>query len=246
MSWGDSPADVATDETRPTIPGVGQDADESELDARQVTDAYGVALAVLLVSVLGLIAAGGLVGNVAVYAAVVLQMVALAVTLRVSGVRRAWLLAGAPVLLAVFFGAIVGVAMWGQTGDIVAQVAWLLLVLSTVVSIAKRLSGYRRINMRLILGLLCIYLLTGISFGLAYGIIATVNPAAFSAPMDGLSGALYLSFVTLTTVGFGDVVAVSPVARAFVVAQAILGQLYLVSVVSLAVGRLGASRAQRR
>ena len=246
MSWGDSAGDVAADETGAAIPDTKQDADEVEPDARLVTDAYGVALAVLLFSVLGLVAAGGLAGNAAVYAAVVLQMVALAVTLRVSGVRRAWLLAGAPILLAVFFGALVGVALWGQTGDVVAQVAWLLLVLSTVISIAKRLSGYRRINMRLILGLLCIYLLTGISFGLAYGLIATVNPAAFSAPMGGISGALYLSFITLTTVCYGDVVAVSPLARAFVVAQAILGQLYLVSVVSLAVGRLGTDRAKRR
>lgn len=212
-------------------------------DARKEVDAYGVALAVLLVSVLGLVGSGALIGNLTVYVAVVLQMVALAVTLRVSGVRRAWLMAGAPVLLVIFAGAIAGAAFWGRTGDIIAQSAWLALVLSTMVAIARRLRDYRRITMRMILGLLCIYLLTGIGFGLMYGIIVTVDPSAFSASLGGISGALYLSFITLTTVGFGDVVAVHPVARAFVVAQAILGQLYLVSVVSLAVGRLGSTRA---
>lgn len=224
---------------------LGLPRDEGDHDARIVTDAYGVALAVLLVSVFGLIVSGALIGNAAVYAAVALQMVALAVTLRVSGVQRAWLLAAAPVLLAVFVGAIVGAAYWGETGDIIAQLAWLVLVLSTVVAIVKRLSGYRRITMQMILGLLCVYLLTGITFGLVYGIIATLNPGAFSASTRGVSGTLYLSFVTLTTVGFGDLVAVSPLARAAVVAEAILGQLYLVSVVSLAVGRLGAQRQTR-
>lgn len=222
----------------------GQSSDEQEHDARRVTDAYGVALVVLLFSVLGLVASGALIGNAAVYAAVALQMVALAVTLRVSGVRRAWLMAAAPVLFVVFAGALVSAAFWGRTGDIIAQFAWLILVLSTVVAITKRLSSYRRITMQMILGLLCIYLLTGITFALGYGIISTLDPAAFSASMGGISGALYLSFITLTTVGFGDLVAVTPIARAAVVTEAILGQLYLVSVVSLAVGRLGAVRRQ--
>lgn len=57
-----------------------------------------------------------------------------------------------------------------------------------------------------------------------------LRPGAFSGPVrveDGARGWLYFSFVTLTTVGYGDVLPVHPVARSLAMLEAVTGPLYL-------------------
>jgi voltage-gated potassium channel Kch len=53
---------------------------------------------------------------------------------------------------------------------------------------------------------------------------------------------LYFSFVTLTTVGYGDLSPAGGLARAFAVTEMLVGQIYLVTIVSLIVSNLGAAR----
>ncbi|MDF1542180.1 MAG: potassium channel family protein [Anaerosomatales bacterium] len=120
-------------------------------------------------------------------------------------------------------------------------VLWLALTLATLVAIVRRLVTYRRVNLQLVLGLLTIHLLIGLSFGLGYLLVESRGIAAFAQGSQGLSGCLYFSYVTLSTLGYGDISPVSYVVRALSVAEATIGQIYLVSVVAFAVGRLGGS-----
>lgn len=53
---------------------------------------------------------------------------------------------------------------------------------------------------------------------------------------------LYFSFVTITTVGYGDLTAASNLGRSLAIAEALTGQIYLVTVVAAIVGGLGARR----
>jgi hypothetical protein len=79
------------------------------------------------------------------------------------------------------------------------------------------------------------YLLVGVFFGIVYWVLESTWPASFSvAGAGGLSraDAIYMSFVTLTTVGYGDVVPTSEVARGFVMVEAVAGQLYLAVMVA--------------
>ena len=66
---------------------------------------------------------------------------------------------------------------------------------------------------------------------------ATSKPAIYAALSSRVI--VFASFITMATVGYGDLTPVSDLARAMAVGEAIIGQLYLVSVVSMAVGRLG-------
>jgi Ion channel len=90
------------------------------------------------------------------------------------------------------------------------------------------------------------YLLLGILFAKTYALIHYLLPGALNVPATltqyyGETGEAfyYFSIVTLTTVGFGDVTAVAPLARSFVMAEALIGQLYpailIARLVSLAV-----------
>jgi hypothetical protein len=88
-----------------------------------------------------------------------------------------------------------------------------------------------------IFGALCVYLLLGLFFAALYGVIGAHGRQFFVTPAQPrIRDYQYFSFVTLATLGFGDLVPRSDLARTVTVVEAMLGQLYLVTVVALLVG----------
>lgn len=84
-------------------------------------------------------------------------------------------------------------------------------------------------------GAVAAYLLLGILWAHAYALVAHLRPGAFSgslSPADGPRAFLYFSFVTLTTVGYGDVLPVHPAARSLAILEAVTGPLYLAILVA--------------
>jgi hypothetical protein len=79
-------------------------------------------------------------------------------------------------------------------------------------------------------GAVAAYLMLGLTWAAAYNTIGILSPGAFAGPtMDlggGVSSFVYFSFVTLTTVGYGDVTPVHPIARSLATLEALTGQLY--------------------
>lgn len=118
-----------------------------------------------------------------------------------------------------------------------------LLVLLVVVLGQTLRSG--PITSHRIQGAVGAYVLLGVIWAYAYSLIAILRPGAFSGPVslaDGPRAWFYFSFVTLTTVGYGDVLPVHPTARSLAVLEAVTGPLYLAilisRLVSLAVTRV--------
>jgi hypothetical protein len=98
-------------------------------------------------------------------------------------------------------------------------------------------------------GAIAAYLLLGIAWAHAYALVALLRPGAFSGAVsvsDGPRAFFYFSFVTLTTVGYGDILPVHPAARSLAMLEAVTGTLYLAillaRLVSLAVAPQGLSR----
>jgi len=92
-------------------------------------------------------------------------------------------------------------------------------------------------------GALCVYLLIGLTWGSLFLAMETIWPGSFQmAPTPGAEAQeklplfMYYSFVTLTTVGYGDVLPLSPLARSFAVVEAVLGQIYLATLIARLVG----------
>jgi hypothetical protein len=96
-----------------------------------------------------------------------------------------------------------------------------------------------------VLGVLCIYLLFALFFAGVHQLLGAFIPnylngtGEFATPSD----LLYFSVITLATVGFGDITPAAEVARAVTVVEALVGQLYLVSVVAGVVGGWRAPQA---
>jgi len=92
----------------------------------------------------------------------------------------------------------------------------------------------------LIMGAACAYILLGMLWAFAYYLVESFHPDSFRAvekPVDDLWNFYYYSFVTLTSVGYGDIVAITKSARGLSIIEAIMGQLYLAIMVSWLVGQ---------
>ena len=97
------------------------------------------------------------------------------------------------------------------------------------------------VDLNRIVGALCLFLLLGVLWAILFGLVELFDPAAFSysarLPGDPLEHFLYYSFITLTTLGYGDITPVHPVARTLAYLEAVTGQLYLAVLIAGLVGR---------
>lgn len=102
----------------------------------------------------------------------------------------------------------------------------------------------RRVTANTIWAALCVYLFIGLLWSIAYVILMYMNPETFLAPEAfltagqrlGFSEFIYYSFVTLTTLGYGDITPVSESARALSSLEAVIGQMYMTVLVARLVG----------
>ena len=126
--------------------------------------------------------------------------------------------------------------IWGKAISAVFLIYIAMLILRTVLRA-------REIDVEVILGALCVYLLLALVWGLAYQVVAYRDPSAFSIPPALLEGAAnpdqalasalhYFSFVTITTLGYGDIQPVASIARSLAVTEALFGQIYLVTLIA--------------
>jgi hypothetical protein len=136
------------------------------------------------------------------------------------------------------------------TGDAIGPIVSLILIAVAGGAILRSLVRQGTITMSSVGGVVTVYLLIGLFFTYVYATIAAVsgNPPLNGADLGDLSAELYFTFVTLTTVGYGDLTPATDLVRGIAITQALIGQLYLVSVVALVVSNLGreAPRAERR
>ena len=101
------------------------------------------------------------------------------------------------------------------------------------------------VTIDLIMAAACAYILIGVVWAYAYYLLERFHPHSFKASEnmgDDIWNFYYYSFVTLNTVGYGDIVAITKSARALSILEAIFGQLYLAIMISRLVG-LHASQA---
>jgi len=224
---------------------LGRTIEDRVREERQVRDAYGMAFFFVLIATLAIVAAGTPLVSPLAAGAGLLQLGALLLTLRVSGFTHKTSTMGSALGTVAVIATIAAVAFAADSARLPGLAVWLLLTLTTIAAIARRLVTYRQVNLQMVMGLLIIYMLVGMTFALGYQVVDAIAAPALTPSPQGLSGAIYFSFVTLATLGYGDVVPGDNVVRAMAIAEALVGQLYLVSVVSLAVSRLGSPRQAR-
>jgi hypothetical protein len=112
------------------------------------------------------------------------------------------------------------------------------------------LAGIRveqRVSLHSVLGVVTVYLLAGLVFAFVYSLMSTISgsPVLSNLGADQHAEEVYFSFVTLATVGYGDIVPIASAARMTAVLEALFGQLYLVTVVAVIVSNAAARRGSQ-
>jgi hypothetical protein len=108
-----------------------------------------------------------------------------------------------------------------------------ILYFYIVVLLVINLLSIRVITADMIFCAISIYLLIGIMWAGIYSVLEGILPGSFSETTD----LLYFSFVTLTTVGFGDVAPLSVLSRRLAVFEAAMGSIYMAVIIAMIVGR---------
>jgi cytochrome bd-type quinol oxidase subunit 2 len=204
------------------------------------------------VAVLILLLAGVILGvaaptsGVLVVTQLALLAAALLVALEVSGLHARRRRVIRSVTLLAVLGAVAGQVIGSD--DVSDWSASVIGIVLAVVAPVLIFLGLRRttdtITQQTVAGVLSIYLLIGLGFAAVFGVIdaATNGPIFTGVDAASTSDRLYFSFVTLATVGYGDLVPATRGMRAAAVGAAIIGQIYLVSIVAVVVGNIGRSR----
>jgi len=129
----------------------------------------------------------------------------------------------------------------------------ILLFLITTWSIIRYLMTEKEVTTDTLFGAMSAFLLLGLIFGTAYGMVEAITPGSFAnlptpeevGPVLAASTSValdYFSMVTLTTLGYGDVTPLSQMARSLAVFEAVLGQFYMAVLVARLVGLFMAGR----
>jgi voltage-gated potassium channel len=120
-----------------------------------------------------------------------------------------------------------------------------IFLMQMLMMIWTHIEKENEVTIDLIMAAACAYILLGMVWAHAYYFVESIHPGSFKGtenPSRDLLDFYYYSFVTLTTVGYGDILALTKPARALSVFEALTGQLYLAIMISRLVG-LHASQA---
>ncbi len=134
---------------------------------------------------------------------------------------------------------------WTITATTLLSGAFVAFVLALLLNYALRAP---RVTQNTVLASVCAYVLLGVVWGFIYLLIYEFNPAAFT--LDTTEGTpevqlRYFSMITLTTIGYGDIMPKSTGARAMAALEGLVGQIYLTAILARLVGIEVASAASR-
>ncbi len=167
---------------------------------------------------------------------------------RKTVLRLAWITVGCTVV----FGTIQAITADKSTASLTYLVCTLLLII-TPLSIMRRVLKHRRVHISTLFAAVDVYIILGLIFSVLFifiaglyndpGVLYHTGQQFLAQPGPHYpSDYVYLSFVTLTTVGFGDLTPLSNLARSVVVLEALLGQIFLVTTVARLVSLYGRDR----
>lgn len=134
--------------------------------------------------------------------------------------------------------------------EIIMLSLMLIFFLGTFKSIMRQILFTGTINTNKVIGSMALFLLLGVMWAIAYLMLVHLSPHAIQGLHSGpwhenFSDAAYFSFVTLTTLGYGDILPLTPLAKVLAYLEAIVGVFYMAIVVSSLVSSSGSRHLGR-
>ncbi|MGI9187016.1 MAG: potassium channel family protein, partial [Gaiellales bacterium] len=175
----------------------------------------------------------------------ILFQIAVVAHIRRPNVRRIAYIAS-PIIIAAILVVAGLLSRWidVDAGRFVATAFSAALTLGVIIRIFGRVAKAPIINVRVVVNAITVYLMLGLFFAYVFLAMSAASGAAFfvQGPHQPTSVFLYFSYITLATVGYGDFTPANTLGRFAAVAEGLMGQLYLVTVLALIVSNLGRRR----
>jgi voltage-gated potassium channel len=223
------------------VSGTSDRATNIEEFLRRHSPGYQYGWVLLLLSLTFIVMAAGPPNRWTRVVTVLLQGLTLCAALLASRVRLRWFRLAAAIALLSLLAAIASVVIDnGRSPDGGFFLLNVLLVATVPWVIVRALWHRKVVDVRTVLGAVCIYVLLGMVFAFLYAAIDSLSSGPFFVQTSNPTTPdfLYFSYITQTTVGYGDLTARGDLGRALSVLEAMFGQLYLVTVIAVLVSRL--------
>ncbi|HEX3562415.1 MAG TPA: potassium channel family protein [Solirubrobacterales bacterium] len=209
---------------------------------------FGVVLGLILLSIGFQLAAGE--SDFARLATVILQAITLIAAVVASRVHPMVVRLAVIAAVLSIIGASLAILGTDTLGDNSGRAVTLLLVAlvppAIITGLIKLFREEGSVTIETMFGGLCLYLIVGLFFGSAFAAIEEIGGHAFfhqlTAAQSETNDFLYFSFTTLTTVGYGDLTAASNFGRSLAITEALIGQIYLVTVVAVIISNMRPAR----
>jgi hypothetical protein len=108
-----------------------------------------------------------------------------------------------------------------------SQGLWVIVCVLGIFATVRHVFRSDAVDIEHIFAALDAYLLAGLVFGVGYWVLGRLDASAFNETGMSLTRATYFSFVTIATLGYGDVVPKSELAQSLAIVEAVGGQMYL-------------------
>ncbi len=124
-----------------------------------------------------------------------------------------------------------------DTLHFISQLTLFVFLILATFNAVRQVAVGNDINPNRIVGAICIYLLLGVMWSIAYSVLEYLQPGSFKGLTELAMPAwnpdwIYFSFVTITTLGYGDITPLTQTARSLSFAEAIVGQFYIAVLVA--------------
>lgn len=126
-----------------------------------------------------------------------------------------------------------------------AGVVWLLLVLVVPVLVIRRIFAHQVVAMRTVIGAVTAYLQIAVAYGVLFRFIDAWTTTPFFGTEEPSTSYMYVSLTTISTLGLGDLSPVGDLPRLVLASEAVLGQVFLVTVVAVVVTRFAEQHRRR-
>lgn len=126
----------------------------------------------------------------------------------------------------------------GQT----ASPLWLIMILIVPIIVIRRLAGHRNVGSRTVLGSVAAYLQIALAYAAIFSAVAAWSDTPPFGEVQPSSAYTYVSLTSISTLGIGDLVPATELARLLVASEAVIGQVFLVTVVAIVVSTFAQTR----
>jgi hypothetical protein len=176
--------------------------------------------------------------------------ISLLVALRASGVTRRWQRV-ADVVIGLTLSSAVVYSVLARFVDLADPLAmgrpsliWVLIAILSPIVVLRRVLSQSVVTFETLFGALSVYLLLAVAFNYMFLEVQRFGSTPFFGVPESTSSFMYFSLVTITTVGYGDLAAVSDLGRFLATSEAIIGQVFLVTIVARLVSVFSRTSAQ--